>query len=271
MAEPVALSFVWEAMDLYFREVPEGNLAIDTNSAADKQLQAMAEAVIAGRPQDIRLQNLVEPSDSFNTRKVDTRLDFNRFIDVMRIHNQLELVLQNPVCNQAAGPNHPLYEICRQQAVRTSPSTPAEAEARENLIEEAWLGVAAQAHRQRSKAPEPPSEHIYLDVRLSDPYPDPKKPFRDVHGSVSEGDRRPQVYNSRKSKQTGGDLVGAMIQDVPHFGKIGAATIGMYSYLLLKETLSHNRQPLDIALWHTEIEWENVSHTPIQRSQAERK
>lgn len=259
MATTRVLSSVWEAMDLYFQEIPQGDLALDPRNTADKQLQDMAEAVIAGRPQDIRLDTLVEPNETFKTRSMDTHLDFNRFIDILRRHNQLEPTLQNPAYNEATDRNHPLHQFIRERAVRSSPSTRAEADAQAKLLEEnRERGGRAKAHLDRAKAPAPGPEHRYLDIKLSDRYPGPKKPFGQVHGSVAANDRRLEVYVTSGSRNTGADAVVAAIVDVPHFREIGAAAIGMYSFLTVKKSMPHERKTLDIALWHAELEWEKV-------------
>jgi hypothetical protein len=92
--EPVSTDRnVWDEIDAYFSEIPEGNLALDSRRSADKQLQDIAEAIIAGRPQDIRLDTMTEPNESFKTQQMDRSVDFKRFIEVVRIDNQVEPVL----------------------------------------------------------------------------------------------------------------------------------------------------------------------------------
>ncbi|KAJ9124411.1 hypothetical protein QFC22_001212 [Naganishia vaughanmartiniae] len=263
---------VWEAMDVYYRDAPEGTHALNPKTPADKQLQEMAEAVINGRPHSISLDTLVEPNQSFKTKTMDTKLDFNRFIDVLRLHNRLEPLLQNPVYHQATDPNHPLHKFLREHAVRAAPDTRAERNVQARLVEEGReQGVRAHAHLDRAKASTPPEEHQYIDDKLSDRYPDPKKPFGKVHGSVANN-RRLEIYDSAGSKQTGAIVVVAMIADVPHYREIGAAAIGMYSFLVVKKHLPHHRNTLNIALWHAEIEMGKGAPTAsIPRSKARRK
>lgn len=261
-------SSVWEAMDLYFREIPEGEHALDSRRAADKQLQDMAEAIIAGRPQDIRLDSLIQPNDYFQTQRMDTQLNFNRFIDTLRVHNQLEPTPQNPLFKTATDTTHPLREFLRQGAIRTSPATRAEAEAREQLLdEERQEGARAHVHLDRAKAPQPTPQYIFLEAKLSDRYPDPKHPFGAVRGSLDQNGRRVQVYATKGSKMTGEAVVRAAVIDLPHWREIGTAAISMYSYLIVKQGLPHDRATLDIALWHAEQEWEAVLRLHQSRGQ----
>lgn len=257
---------IWEAIDFYFSEIPEGETGLDSRRSADKQLQNMAEAVLAKRPGDIRLDSTIQPNETFKTQRMDTQLDFNRFIDVLKTHNQLEPTLTDPI--SLAPPAEvdpedtkgPVHQLLRQRALRCVPNTRAEAEQQELAIhEERAQGAHARAHQDLSKAPEPPANHKYLDVKLSERYPDPKKPYGQVHGSLDNVGRKINVYATKGSKQTGVQVVQATVLDVPHWREIGSAAISLYSFLIVKKDLPHARSTLDAALWHSEIEWEAVT------------
>ncbi|KAJ9124408.1 hypothetical protein QFC22_001211 [Naganishia vaughanmartiniae] len=108
--------------------------ALNPMTPADKQLQDIAEAAINGRPHSISLDTLLEPNQSFKTKTMDTKLEVNRFIDVLRIHNRLEPLLQNAVYDQATDPNHTTHEFLREHAVRASPGTRAERDVQARLV-----------------------------------------------------------------------------------------------------------------------------------------
>lgn len=136
---------IWNAMDLYFREVHEGEMALDARRSAEKQLHDMAEAVIAGRPSDIRLDTLVEPNTTFRTQQIDKSLDFDRFIDVLKRHNQLKLVLQNPLSfapassDTDAAVDPALQPLLREKALRSTPTTRPEAKRKEKILHESRI------------------------------------------------------------------------------------------------------------------------------------